>query len=132
MNGEIPCANLISKCNWHLDSDALRPKAGLRAIYPPSIEAGQRAPVMRVHCSSNGEAVRLVRPFGGQRGSKCQNFIFAEPSAPRFHFMDLIPLKEVIGQVGKDVCTEMFDAALFIIVKSWKLSNCPTIQDRLH
>lgn len=46
--------------------------------------------------------------------------------------MDLIPLKEVIGQVGKGVCTEMFDAALVIIVKNWEHSNCPTIQGCLH
>lgn len=83
--------------------------------------------MMHVHCSSGGEVVELVQAFGGQLGSRCKNVVFAEPSAPRFRFTGLIPLKEVIGQVGKDVRTEMFDAALFIVVKNWKHFNCPTV-----
>lgn len=71
---------------------------------------------MHVHCSSgSGEVVELVQAFGGQLGSRW------------FRFTGLIPLKEVIGQVGKDVRTEMFDAALFIVVKNWKHFNCPTV-----
>lgn len=54
-----------------------------------------------------------------------QNFKFVEPSAQQFHFKDLIHLKEVIGQMGKDVCTKMFNAALFTVVKNWKHSKCP-------
>lgn len=68
----------------------------------------------------------------GQFGDRHQNFKFAELSAQQFHFKDLVYLKEVIGQMGKDVCTEMFSAALFIIVKNWKCSKCPTIEDSLH
>lgn len=34
-----------------------------RAIHPPSHLVGQRATVMHVHCSSNGDIVELVQPF---------------------------------------------------------------------
>lgn len=59
-----------------------------------------------------------------------QNFKFVEPSAQQFHFKDLILLKEVIGQ--KDVCTKMFNAALFTVVKNWEHSECPTVEDSLR
>lgn len=67
---------------------------------------------------------------GGQCGGMYQNFKIVEPSAQQFHFKDLIYLKEVIGQ--KDVCTKMFNAALFTVMKHWKHSKCPTIEDSLR
>lgn len=73
-----------------------------------------------------------VQPFWRTTGQSLSDSECAEPAAQRFHVMDLINLEEVIGQVGKDVCTEMFNAALFIIVKNWEHSNCPTTEDSLH
>lgn len=69
---------------------------------------------------------------GRRFGDRYQNFKFLELSVQQFHFKDLAYLKEVIGQMGKDICKEMFNAPLFIIVKDWKRSKCPSIEDSLH
>lgn len=39
MNGEIPCANLISKCNWHLNYEACVQRLGSQS-HPSSLCGG--------------------------------------------------------------------------------------------
>lgn len=79
---------------------------------------------------SSGEVVESLPPFWREGVCTYQNFKFVESSAQQFHFKDFIYLKEVTGQ--KDVCTKMFNAALFTVMQNWKHSKCPTIEDNLR
>lgn len=131
MNGKIPCANLISKGNWYLNYEALLPEAMLtKPSILLSIEVGQCPEWCMFLVPAMEKSWGWYNLSGGQCGSMYQNFKFVETSAQQFHFKDLIYLKEVIGQ--KDVCSKMFNTALFIVMKNWKHSKCPTIEDSLR
>ena len=46
----------------------------------------------------------------------------------QFHFWEFIP-KNLKTLIQNNICTPMFTEALFTIVKIWKQSKCPSVEE---
>ena len=66
-------------------------------------------------------ATESVQPFSEGDWAACiKNFTCAAPSARQFHFKDLIDLQEVIGRVGKEVCTKTLSGSFVYGREKWE------------
>lgn len=64
-------------------------------------------------------------PLGHQAGGQCDTKSIKMANIPAITLLEICP-KEIIRDVHRDLCARRYITALFIIVKYWKLSKCPT------
>ena len=85
---------------------------------------GKIGPLM--HCWWSCE---LIQPFWRAIWNYAQRAIkYCLPFVPAIPLLGLYP----IVMLGKMTCIKIFIAALFVVAKTWRMRECPSIGERLN